>query len=222
LAIKSFPYLADFRKPFGVHGRSALDASRFRAGCAATQGEAVFQIVAVPFDAYAALPSPTHRWLLTCLARYADREGKCWPSMRQLAEDARLSLASVCRYLQSMADLGVFHRIRRGVGRYVYTLAAAYVPRWPGRADRRVSAPQRGVSEAETQETNPAKQAFKQDRFAGDLPEAPWQQRLESWRASRFWLAQWGPKPTESGCFAPAAALVGSGLRGLASLEHGL
>ena len=117
----------------------------------------MFQIVAVPFDAYASLPNAQHRWLLTCLARYADRDGRCWPSMRQLAVDARMSLASVCRYLQSMADLGVFQRVRRGVGRYVYTLAAAYVPRWPGR----VSAPERGVSGAGTQEANPAKQLFK-------------------------------------------------------------
>ena len=173
--------------------------SRFRVGCAATHGEAVFQIIAIPFDAYAALPSPQHRWLLTCLARYADRSGKCWPSMRQLAADARMSLASVCRYLRSMAELGVFQRERRGVGRYVYTLAAAYVPRWPGRVDRRVSAPGRGVSGAGTQEVKPA----KQNRFAQDFPEAPWAQRIESWLKSRFWLPQWGPRPNEPGCWAP-------------------
>jgi hypothetical protein len=163
----------------------------------------VFQIVAIPFDAYAGLPSSQHRWLLTCLARYADREGRCWPSMRQLAADARMSLASVCRYLAALADLGVFHRVRKGVGRYVYTLAEAYVPRWPGsangRADRRVSAPQHGVSRAGTQEANPAKQT----RFAEILAEEPWRQRLNSWRTSRFWLPQWGPKPSEPGCWAP-------------------
>jgi hypothetical protein len=159
----------------------------------------VFQIVAVPFDAYAALPSPQHRWLLTCLARYADCDGRCWPSMRQLATDARMSLASVCRYLRSIADLGVFQRARRSVGRYVYTLTETYRPRWPGRADRRVPALQRGVSGAETQEANPAKQI----RFAQDFPEAPWQQRIDSWRNSRFWLPQWGPRPGDPGCWAP-------------------
>ncbi len=165
----------------------------------------MFQIIAIPFDAYAALPSSEHRWLLTCLARYADCEGKCWPSMRQLAEDARLSLASVCRYLRSMADLGVFQRVRRGVGRYVYTLSETYRPRWPGRADgradRRVPALQRGVSEVGTQEARPAKQT----RFAEVLSEEPWQQRLDSWLKSRFWLPQWGPQPGDPGCFAPTA-----------------
>jgi len=75
-----------------------------------------------------------------CLARYADRDGRCWPSMRQLAADSRMSLATVCRYLKSMAELGVFQRARRGVGRYSYRLAEAYVPRLPGRVS---SAPTR-------------------------------------------------------------------------------
>jgi DNA-binding MarR family transcriptional regulator len=89
-------------------------ASRFRAGCAATPEASLFRIVAIPFDAYQALPSPTHRWLLTCLARYSNRAGEAWPTMRQLALDARLSLSTVSRYLKTMADLGVFQRERLG------------------------------------------------------------------------------------------------------------
>jgi hypothetical protein len=118
--------------------------------------------------------------------------------MRQLAADARMSLATVCRYLAAMAFLGVFQRERKPGGRYCYRLAEAYQPRWP----RRVSAPKRGVSEAGTQEAKPTKQPFKR-RFAEDLPIEPWEQRIESWRKSRFWLPQWGPKPNETGCFAP-------------------
>jgi DNA-binding transcriptional MocR family regulator len=140
----------------------------------------LFAIVAVPFDAYQQLPSSQHRWLLACLARYADREGKCWPSMRQLAADAKMSLATVCRYLAAMAALGVFQRERKPGGRYCYRLAAAYVPRWPGR----VSAAQRGVSGAETQEAKPAKQIFKR-RFAEDLPVEPWEQRVDAWRTTK-------------------------------------
>src|SRR4051794_38175874 len=92
----------------------------------------MFAIVAVPFEAYQALPTPQHRWLATCLARYADRDGKCWPTLRQLADDARMSLSTVCRRLIEMAVLGVFQRERKGVGRYVYQLAEAYRPHWPG------------------------------------------------------------------------------------------
>src|SRR3954447_421941 len=121
-------------------------ASRLRAGAAASRRHPLFAIIAVPFEAYAALPRPEHRWLLTCLSRYADQAGVCWPSMRQLAADARMSLSTVCRRLSEMADLAVFQRTRKGVGRYVYQLAEAYRPRWPGR----VSGPKHSVSQAET------------------------------------------------------------------------
>jgi hypothetical protein len=163
----------------------------------------MFQIVAIPFDAFQALPRPEHRWLLTCFSRYVDRAGKAFPALRQLAADARMSLASVSRYMAAMERLGVFQRQRQPGGRYRYTLGEAYRPRWPGR----VPVPQGGVSQAGTQEAKPAKQSFKQNRFAEILPEEPWQQRIESWRKSRFWLPQWRPKPNEPGCFAPLEML---------------
>ncbi len=162
----------------------------------------MFAVIAVPFDAYRQLPNSQHRWLLTCLARYADRDGKCWPSMRQLATDAKMSLATVCRYLASMAALGVFQRERKPGGRYCYRLVEAYVPRWPGR----VPAPKRGVSEGGTQEAKPPKQIFTR-RFAEELPVEPWEQRVRSWRDSKFWLGIWGAKPNEPGCYAPVELL---------------
>ena len=177
----------------------------------------MFQIIAVPFDTFQALPSAQHRWLLTCLSRYADRDGKCWPTMRQLAGDARMSLATVCRRLVEMADLNVFQRTRKGVGRYVYRLAEAYRPRWPGR----VSGPKHGVSQGETPEqvetTKQTRGAHPRDRFAerkvsfGEIPDerVKWEARLRSWRQSRFWLPLWGPKPGEAGCFAPREVLQG-------------
>jgi len=179
----------------------------------------LFQIIAVPFDAFQALPSPQHRWLLTCLSRYADPAGTCWPTMRQLAGDARMSLSTVCRRLAEMADLNVFQRTRKGVGRYVYTLAEAYRPRWPGR----VSGPKHRVSQGETTgQVDPAKQtkgAPARQRFAKSQlgygavidDRSRWDARLRSWRQSRFWLPLWGPKPGEPGCFAPAEVLQTTG-----------
>jgi DNA-binding transcriptional MocR family regulator len=163
----------------------------------------VFQIVAVPFDAFQALPCAKSRWLLTCFSRYVDRAGKAFPSLRQLARDARMSLASVSRYMTAMERLGVFQRQRKPGGRYIYTLGEAYRPRWPGR----VPAEKRGVSQAARQQANPTKQSFKQNRFAEIIPEEPWEQRIASWLKSRFWLPQWGPKPTEAGCCAPLKVL---------------
>jgi DNA-binding transcriptional MocR family regulator len=162
----------------------------------------VFQIVAVPFDAFQALPQPAHRWLLTCFSRYVDRAGKAFPSLRQLARDARMSLASVSRYMTALERLGVFQRQRRPGGRYVYTLTVAYRPRWPGR----VSAPQGGVSQTGTQQAKPEKHLDK-ERFAELTDDRrQWEARLRSWRNSggRFWNAFWGPRPDEAGCWAPA------------------
>jgi hypothetical protein len=164
----------------------------------------VFQIVAVPFDAFQALPCAKSRWLLTCFSRYVDKAGKAFPSLRQLARDARMSLASVSRYMASMERLGVFQRQRQLGGRYRYVLAEAYRPRWPGR----VPAEKPGVSQAGTQEAKPTKHVEK--RFADFVDDsAQWRARLTAWRSSggRFWNAFWGPKPTEPGCFVPPALL---------------
>lgn len=112
-----------------------------------------FSTLAVPFDQYAALPTPQVRWVLMALARYSDQDGWCWPSMRQLARDTRMSVASVCRHLKSLADLGVFQRSRTPGMRYRYRLAEAYVPRWPGR----VSPKQSGVPHSKKQRANQKK-----------------------------------------------------------------
>src|SRR4051794_14371043 len=103
----NFPQIADFRKPlFGVHRRSVPKISRFRAGAAAPAEAHLFQIVAIPFDAFQALPCAKSRWLLTCFSRYIDRAGQAFPSLRQLARDARMSLATVSRYMAAMHELG--------------------------------------------------------------------------------------------------------------------
>ena len=157
----------------------------------------MFATLILPFDSYRDLPTPTHRWLMQCLARYTNRAGECWPTMRQLAGDARMSLSTVQRRLAELAELGVFQRTRSGVGR-----AAPYrLGRKPS-----VSPSERGVSHVGTQEALPRKQVESSRwRFAkeADLP-APveWEPRLRGWAQSRFWLPTWGPKPNEPGCWA--------------------
>jgi hypothetical protein len=157
----------------------------------------VFQIVAIPFDAFQALPCPKSRWLLTCFSRYVDRAGKAFPSLRQLAADARMSLASVSRYMTAMEQLGVFQRDRRPGSRYTYRLTEAYRPRWPGR----VPAEKGGVSQVGRQEAKPAKQELSDDR-------SKWEARVWGWHRRRMWLSFWGPRPTEPGCWAPPALLA--------------
>jgi hypothetical protein len=167
----------------------------------------VFQIVAIPFDAFQALPCAKSRWLLTCFSRYVDRAGKAFPSLRQLARDACMSLASVSRYMTAMERFGCFTRERKPGRRYLYQLAEAYRPRWPGRPKPAVPAPQPGVPQAATRQVRLEKQFREKGRLAESLDDrAKWEPRLRSWRntGGRFWNAFWGPRPDEPGCFAPA------------------
>ncbi len=176
----------------------------------------MFQIAAVPFDDYDALDvAEGPRWLLVRLARYADRDGRCFPSMRTLAAGTKKSLATVCRWLKQLFDQGCFTRTRKAGGRYHYKLAEPYRLRWrepPNPAvGQRVSAAQEGVSQPARQEADSPKQSEK--RFAdrrvryGELPDPAdrWQARIRSWVRSggKFWLADWGPRPNEPGCWAP-------------------
>jgi hypothetical protein len=190
----------------------------------------LFQIAAVPFDEFDALDvADGPRWLLVRLARYADREGRCFPSMRTLAAAAGKSLATVCRWLKQLYKEGCFTRTREKGRVYHYTLAEPFRLRWrerptvdprlPGPAAAEgVSSRQEGVSQGAKQEVDPPKhKEGARARFAdrkvsfGEMPDerAKWNARLRSWRQSRFWLPLWGPKPGEAGCFAPVELLQG-------------
>jgi Helix-turn-helix domain len=204
-------------------GEVCPEQGRFRAGAAAPRRLPVFQIAAVPFDDYDTLDvADGPRWLLVRLARHADRHGRCFPSMRTLAAAAKKSLATVCRWLKHLFDLGCFTRTREAGRVYHYTLAEAYRLRWRERpkpaVGQGVSPVQEGVSQRARQEADSAKhEEGARARFAdrrvsfGELPDPSnrWQARVRSWIRSggKFWLADWGPRPNEPGCFAPADLL---------------
>lgn len=177
----------------------------------------MFQTVSVPFDAFQALPGATHRWLLTCFSRYVDKAGRACPSLRQLAVDARTSLASVSRYMTALERLGVFQRERQPGGRYRYVLAEAYRPRWPGRPKPGVSAPQGGgvspvqggVSQAAKQQAKPT--SMEEERAREDLK---WRARLRQRREFGRWVESFGPLPGQPGCRVPPHLLTEYGLAG--------
>lgn len=180
----------------------------------------MFQIVAVPFDAFQQLPEAQDRWLAMCLARYVNKLGQACPSLRQLAADSRMSLAAVSRRLAAMGRLGVFQREREPGRRYHYQLAESFRPRWPGRG---VPPAERGVPHAGKQEVEPSKYANGRARsrarwFAknqeGGLPDRNdsglWMARLRTWKGTggRLWPIDAGPRPDEAGCWAPKALLL--------------
>lgn len=154
--------------------------------------------VPVRFDLYRAV-RPALRWTLQCLVGFADRDGRCWPSVRRLAGVTGLGKSSVSRHLAALERAGIIRRHRKPGGVYSYSVDARFLPAQRGVSHQR----DRGVP-PRSREEQPIK---KTSEFQDD--SAQWEARLRSWRKSegRFWNAFWGPKPNEPGCWVPAALL---------------
>jgi DNA-binding transcriptional MocR family regulator len=145
------------------------------------------------------------------LVAFADRTGKCWPSVRKLAAATGQPRSTVSRHLAQLAQEGVIARQRRPGGCYAYVIAGRFLPAARGVSHQR----EKGVPLARSEEQVGKKTGYARARFArsrvsfGEIPDeqARWQARLRSWRQSRFWLPLWGAKPGEAGCLVPPALL---------------
>src|SRR5690349_12513545 len=137
-------------------------ARRFQAG-ALHPGGPMLAFVPVAFDVYRPL-KPRLRWAMQCLVSFADRTGRCFPSVRKLAAFAGLSKSAVSRHLRDLVECGAIARQRRPGGVYDYEIDPRFLPRAP------VSHPRvQGVPRQAGQETDPSKQmerARKRPRFA--------------------------------------------------------
>lgn len=173
--------------------------------------------VPVTLDLYRTVRRHLH-WTLQNLVSYADRTGRCFPSVRTLAAATGTPKSTVSRHLAQLAAEGIIARQRRPGGCYAYVIDKRFLP-----AQRGVShAREKPVPPARTKEQQVKKTGYAPARFAGfsvatndgllDMGDQ-WRARVGSWVRSggRFWLPQWGPKPSEPGCFAPAALLTSSG-----------
>jgi DNA-binding transcriptional regulator YhcF (GntR family) len=197
----------------------------------------LLSFVPVHFDTYRPL-KPRLRWAMQCLVSFADHAGRCFPSVRTFALFVGISKSAAGRDLAELEALGHLSRKRRPGGVYVYRIARRFLPQWAKEQvsqhrDRKAQAQQarraeqaaKGVPERGTKENHLRKtkeKARARNRFgnsgireAGGLPDQTdqWRARIGSWIRSggRFWLPQWGPKPSEPGCFAPASLLTSSG-----------
>src|SRR3954463_5489243 len=148
---------------------------------------------------------------MQCLVSFADRAGRCFPSVRKLAAFAGLSKSAVSRHLRDLVECGAITRKRRPGGVYDYEIDPRFLPGAPVSHQHSAAVPQQSG-----QETEPLKQERALARFAkrgvsyGEVPDdrAKWTARLRSWRKSGFWLPLWGARPGEAGCMAPAALLT--------------
>jgi DNA-binding transcriptional MocR family regulator len=70
----------------------------------------------------------THVHVLLGLLSFADRAGKCWPSLRRLAETVGMSLTRVQRAIAEMEVAGHLTRRRRFGSSTVYRIARRLLP----------------------------------------------------------------------------------------------
>jgi DNA-binding transcriptional MocR family regulator len=174
----------------------------------------LLSFVPVTLDLYRTVRRHLH-WTLQNLVAFADRTGKCFPSVRVLAAATGQPRSTVSRHLTQLAAEGVIARQRRPGGVYAYVIAAHFLPAARGVSHSR----EKGVPPPGREEQAGKKTGYAQARFAkpkvsfGEIPDdrAKWEARVRSWRQSRFWLPLWGPKPTEPGCFAPPEVLAAGG-----------
>lgn len=151
--------------------------------------------VPVRFDLYRPL-APRLRWTLQCLVAFADRAGKCWPSVRKVAEVAGLSKSTTARHLSALAVAGVITRKRRSGGVYIYEIDRRFLPAGAVSHCAGGAVPQ----------LPDIRRATKQNIFGQD-DSIRWEARLRGWKRRKMWLDFWGPKPSEAACWAPAALI---------------
>jgi Helix-turn-helix domain len=72
--------------------------SRFRAGCAATPEALLLSFIPVTLDLYRTVHRHLH-WTLQNLVAFADRAGRCFPSVRVLAAATGQPRSTVSRHL---------------------------------------------------------------------------------------------------------------------------
>jgi hypothetical protein len=118
----------------------------------------------------------------------------------------------VSRHLAQLAEEGVIARQRRPGGVYAYVIAGRFLPAARGVSHQRekgVPPPGREEQAGKEKGTRERARFAKRGVSFGEIPDdrAKWEARLRSWRKSGFWLPSFGPKPTETGCFAPPALL---------------
>ena len=99
--------------------------------------------VPVTFDVYRPL-KPRLRWAMQCLLSFADRTGRCFPSVRKLAAFAGLSKSAVSRRLRDLVECGVITRQRRPGGVYDYEIDPRFLPRAPVSHQRAATVPPAG------------------------------------------------------------------------------
>ena len=133
------------------------DACRFRAGCAATPEARCLPLFPSPSTCTApCVDICTGR--LQNLVAFADRTGRCFPSIRTLVAATGQPRSTVSRHLAQLAEEGVIARQRRPGGVYAYTIASRFLPAMRGVSHSR----EKGVPPLRTEEQAGKKTGYRE------------------------------------------------------------
>ena len=157
--------------------------------------------VPVTLDLYRTVRRHLH-WTLQNLVAFADAGGRCWPSVRTLATCTNQPRSTVSRHLAQLAEAGIVKRTRRPGGVYSYVVDSRFLPARRGVSHSR----KEGVPPLRTEE-QVGKKTGGDSGFQDDA--AKWEARLRGWNKRRMWLAWWGPRPGEAGCWVPQLPATG-------------
>src|SRR3954470_1517220 len=113
-------------------------ARRFRAGALHPRRLTLLPFVPVTLDLYRTVRRHLH-WTLQNLVSFADRTGKCFPSVRVLAAATGQSRSTVSRHLAQLAEDGTVTRQRKPGGVYSYVVNSRFLPASRGVSHRRDS-----------------------------------------------------------------------------------
>lgn len=173
----------------------------------------MLSFVPVTLDLYRTVKRHLH-WTLQNLVAYADRDGRCFPSVRTLASVTDIPKSTVSRHLAQLAKLGIITRQRRPGGCYAYVIDGRFLPDMRGvsHAEPEVShqsekpVPPGPTEEKDSKNKEGGARAFSAKPVSHSPgPHDQWRRRVESWRrsAGKFWLAQWGNTPDQPGHLVP-------------------
>ena len=153
--------------------------------------------VPVAFDAYRQL-APRLWPVMQALVAHADRAGRCWPSVRRIADLTGVPRSTVSRYLAVLERAGHLSRRRRPGGVYTYRIAACWLPAAVSQ-HRAHTVPAHRPEETTIKNISDS----HDDSFK-------WRARLRQWREFGQWVASFGPRPGEPGCRVPEVLLQGT------------
>ncbi len=115
----------------------------------------MLEVVSIPTAELGRIKS-THLHVLQAILAFADKEGRCWPGLRKLAEVCGMTLSRVQRAISEMVSLGYVSVTRQPRAPQAYQISARFISWVHGRNAQKQDSQNREVSCRDQQFGSPA------------------------------------------------------------------